>query len=103
MQVSSNGVLSFNSPFTRYASLPFPLSTGDILIAPLWTDIDITVTGKVFYRYSNDTVLLSRVGTTISSAFATNFNPALLFIATWDRVAEAAGTRDKVKPEPQCN
>ena len=87
LQVNSNGVLSFNNSFTFPSAQPLPIPN-DILIAPFWADINVELSGQIFYRYSNDTVLLSQVGANISSAFVTNFNPALLFIATWDRVAE---------------
>ena len=39
VQINNNGVLNFNTPTTAYRPQPFPIS-GNIYIAPFWTDID---------------------------------------------------------------
>ena len=91
LQVSSNGVLSFNRSFTSPSAGAFPTTDadGDVLIAPFWTDIDLNVAGgRVYYRFSTDPSLLSEIGFNISTIFETAFAANLLFIATWDRVAE---------------
>ena len=85
-QVSSNGFLSFDIPFTAPLPRHFPI-IDRALITPFWNVINIQEAGQTFYRYSDDKAILSQVGATISSAFA-HFAPALLFIATWDNVAE---------------
>ena len=94
MQVASNGALSFARQFTA-ASTSFP-NSDYFLIAPFLTDISTSIAGHIFYRYSNDSSLLSEVGNTINLRFATSFNPALLFIATWYRVPEFGDDTDKV-------
>ena len=69
----------FDSPF-----LPlFPI------IAPFWTFIDISVSGEVFYRETNEPALLQQVTDLIGQLFPEiNFQPNNLFITTWFRVAD---------------
>lgn len=95
IQVGTNGVLSFRNSHSSPSAQSFPIPM-EILIAPLWTDIDIRVTGQIFYRYSTDANLLRRVANIINGAFSTTFNPGLLFIATWYRVARYDGTSEFV-------
>ena len=94
--MNSNGVLSFGDPFAAYSAVPFPLPfRSDVLIAPFWEDVDITVGGQIYYRYSTDLILFDRVRTSVSDAFpSSTFNPGLLFIATWDRVNQFGGDSD---------
>ena len=91
LQVNSNGVLSFRSSFTTPSPQSLPLSTSDIIVAPFWADVDITNAGNIFYRFTNDTNILNGVEEKIRGAYNVDFSPALLFIATWDRVAEFFG------------
>lgn len=86
MQVSSNGILSFDYPFFEYTPRPFPLFSRTILIAPFWNDIITVRTGWIMYRYSEVEDLLAKVGTSVNSTFEDVFHPVLLFIATWFRV-----------------
>ena len=84
-QVSDNGVLSFRSGFYDSSPDPFPLSYY-ILIAPFWNDVYLYRGGNIFYRFTDDESILNDVGMTIRDAFENDFSPALVFIATWDRV-----------------
>jgi len=70
-----------------------------ILIALFWDDHDVNIAGQIFYRFSDDSLLVSEVGLNISSAFNTDFTPALVFIATWDGVAAFSGQNDVVSPK----
>ena len=88
-QVNANGVISFRREFHEFVTSPFPLDSADILIAPFWADIDITDSGQIFYRFSNDLMLLSRFQSDINDG--SGFSPVSLFIATWDRVAAFNG------------
>ena len=83
LQVNANGVISFRRRFSQFPS-PFPLDSDDILIAPFWDLIDIRDSGQIFYRFSNDLILLSRFQSDINDG--SGFSPVSLFIATWDRV-----------------
>ena len=87
-QVNDNGVLSFRGRFYDSFPDPFPLSLSyyHVLIAPFWNDVDLYRGGNVFYRFTDDDYILNDVGMTIRDAFNNDFSPALLFIATWDRV-----------------
>ena len=66
----------------------FPLGDGRQIIAPFWGDVDTLGTGTVWYRETNDPVLLARARGEIQAAFVSqmSFEPTSLFIATWDRV-----------------
>lgn len=83
MQVSTIGVISFRFSFANANILPLPISTNDVLIAPFWGNTNTSHGGEVFFMLSTDRDLLSTVGFIISDA---NFNPELVFIATWNRV-----------------
>lgn len=73
---------------SQFTSQSFPLGDGRMLIAPYWADVDTTGTGTVWYRQTSDAVLLSRARREIRAVFVThmNFEPTMLFIATWDHV-----------------
>ena len=85
--MSSNGVLSFRQPFSKYATVPFPFAT-EILIAPFWIDVDIQLAGQVSYRFSTDQSLLDAAQVLINESLNVYFSPAFLFIATWDKVPQ---------------
>ena len=88
MQVSTNGLLSFRSPFTSFSSRPFPLLSS-ALIAPFWDDLNVRNGGQILFRLSDNDALLNRVGSTINDALDDDFfYPGLLFVATWDRIPE---------------
>lgn len=92
MQVNENGVLSFRRNFTVSSTTPFPRA-GDILIAPFWEDVDITISGDIFYEAF--TLSPSNVSSIdfIRILFVTpTFNPTSLFVATWDDVAQLGGS-----------
>ena len=93
VQVSTIGVLSFRTPFFEFFPFPFPLSTSDVLIAPFWdlSNTGIGSGGQVLFRLSDHAALLSQVGSTINNALDGDFSPALLFIATWDRIPASFG------------
>ena len=90
MQVNTLGVISFRLPYSA-PPLPFPLSSSDVLIAPFLDIIDTLNGGRVLFRQTNDGDLLTQVGTTINEAMMADFFPTLLFIATWDSVADSEG------------
>ena len=99
LQVSANGVISFNDPFTSVFPLPFPLSSDDELIAPYWAHADITSAGTVFYRETDNSTLLSSTTIVIGSVFPqfSDFFPTTLFIATWDGIGYIFGGNDRVR------
>jgi len=70
--ISTNGVVTFDSPFRHFDhATTLPLSGGDIsasmkMIAGYWSDIDLTVAGRVYYKIEPHrfTVLYDHVGQT---------------------------------------
>jgi len=105
LQVSINGLISFNVPVDSFTPEPFPLDDY-IIIAPFWGDVDTTGTGTIHYRESTSTELLNRASTEIRDAFplqATNgFTATSLFIATWDHVGFFDARTDLVRTEYEC-
>ncbi len=83
MQVSINGILSFGSAFPRYKLIcGFPCISIPA-IAPLWTDLDFSSRGGIYYRAS---ATLERVADMIYSWSECSFEglPAMLaVIVTW--------------------
>ncbi len=78
-----NGVLSFRRPFTSSLPVPFPLENYT-LIAPFWDQI--STSGQVWYRFTSNYSVITRVRDTINEAFDDDFYPQSLLIATWDNV-----------------
>ena len=88
-------MLSFGSAFSSFIPRPFPIPN-DRLIAPFWSDIFVLESGNIYYRFSSDENLIEEVGYFIKKYFGEDFTPALLFIATWDRVPPFGGPPDLV-------
>jgi len=64
MQVNTNGLISFAQPYTHPHPTSFPLESVDI-IAPFWTDIEITESGNVFFQEVVDTEELRKLQMTL--------------------------------------
>ena len=117
LQVNSNGILSFNHPFTICCGArTFPIITIILhhfiyhpitvpplmiipppLIAPFWHDFDPTVAGRISYRQTNNTNQLNTVHqlfTTLDTGELRDFSPTHLFVATWDRVSQFASSSE---------
>lgn len=90
IQVNTNGVISFEGRFNDPTSNGFNFSSfTSPIIAPFWDDIDITRGGSIYYREDTDPFVAQVVSQEISSQYPEVgfFFPALVFVATWDRVA----------------
>ena len=85
LQVRSGG-------FVTFAHQLYPL------IAPFWSYGDIGRFRNIFYRVTSNATLLQRAHYQLQELFPSsgNFTPAILFIATWDRLAELFGRGSKV-------
>ena len=83
-QVSTNGLLSFQSAFDSYTPCTFPCTSIPI-IAPLWTDLNINITGYVLHRTADDAATLEQVAEMISdiNPKLDGFTPTLAVIITW--------------------
>ena len=99
MQVSANGIISFNDPFTSIVPSLFPLSSDDELIAPYWAHADIFSAGAVFYRETNDSDILSVANFHVESFFPefSSFSATTVFIVTWEEIGYAFEGVDKVR------
>ena len=71
------------------------------MIAPFWADSDTQPEdgGFIWYRESNDSIVLSSVTEKIRSSYlgVDSFNPHFLFIATWDHIGYYSGHTDRVR------
>ncbi len=87
-KVNTNGLLSFGAENIEYTPEPFPITVGR-LIAPFWDDVNIGVSGSIYFRQSSDLSMIQMVQSRLRSInVAQDFTPTALFIATWDHVAE---------------
>ena len=89
MQVSSNGILSFQEEFSNCCPpRDFPRFSVP-LIAPFWHDINIIAGGNIYYRQTVDTELIdiSRELLLTFNITPPNFAPTNLLVVTWERVA----------------
>ncbi|XP_065209284.1 nidogen [Planococcus citri] len=95
--VNANGLISFITTMSQYVNMQFPLDYP--VIAALYANTDIRVSGSVFYRETNDVSLLSRASQEIRQFFPNSgarFQATSLFIATWYRVGYYNQKYDKV-------
>ena len=89
--MNSNGVLSFGDSFTAFS--PVLLSgVSSPLILPFWADINTGDGGTIYYRFAN--ITSSIVITLDSYIMDSSFSPSLVFIATWDGVAQFGSGQD---------
>ena len=91
--MSTNGIISFQRPFTEFIPQRFPLNNSVPLIAPFWDDVDIRRYGNIFFRVTSNASLLQIAYNQLQKWFPSsgNFTPTTLFTATWDRVPQFAG------------
>ena len=85
-QISSNGLISFGTPFTSNFAATFPISQQ--VITPYWDDIDLSWKGSVRYatiRLSHSTLspLLGRASRYISNAMDIRFVATMMLVARW--------------------
>ncbi len=95
-QISSNGLVSFGTPFNRYVPVRLPLDSLyqyglRNIIAPYWDDIDLELKGSIFFEsYSNDdedgTLRSVSDFITNSQALSQRYNPLSATIIHWSNV-----------------
>ena len=84
MQVSTNGLLSFNRSYTS-GPREFRL-VSDVIIAPYWADFEEGIRGgQISYRFSTSSSIRNLLRLYITDS---SFTPSVVFIATWNGVAE---------------
>ena len=100
-QVGTNGYFTFEEEFTEYVLFLFVGNTRDSLVAPFFSDIDISNgVGRIDYEiHTNNTSqsILSSVNSIINRQTQTGFNGRWLLVATWDDVPQFRENRDIVR------
>ena len=112
MQINTNGILSFDAPSSLFSSRAFPLPSLTALhgetfrvISPFWADVDTTSSGsgRVWFRQTNESNLLSRAKEDVAKHFLLypdvnlgTFHPTAVVIVTWDHVGYYHGHFEKV-------
>ncbi|XP_059485330.1 nidogen [Neocloeon triangulifer] len=95
LYVGINGLISFLTEIPAFYNMQFPLEYP--VIAPLYTDVDTTGGGSVYYRETSEPTLLRRATEIVRYSFSRGnyFQAASLFIATWADVGYFDGGSDK--------
>uniref|UniRef100_A0A914CP32 Uncharacterized protein n=1 Tax=Acrobeloides nanus TaxID=290746 RepID=A0A914CP32_9BILA len=86
--VNVNGGISFRTPISTFTPSCQLLNATYSMVAPFWADVDISMTGEIYYRQSTDTSLLIKAQNEITHAFTnlTSINISWVFIVTWYNV-----------------
>jgi len=86
LYVNMNGFISFDQPMPGFMELVFPFHVP--MIAALYSDVDTTANGSVWFRETQHAPLLKDLRNTLRGAFsaALNFQPKNAVVATWERV-----------------
>ncbi|XP_066245508.1 nidogen [Euwallacea similis] len=84
--VNSNGFLSFQTEIPHFINMQFPLEYP--IIAPFYSNVDITTAGTIAYYETQDPALLHRATENVHEYFLeySEFQARSLFIATWNGV-----------------
>ncbi|TRY64600.1 hypothetical protein DNTS_002230 [Danionella cerebrum] len=88
--VNNNGFLTFNQSSSKFIPDSFPGFKNQDIIAGLWTDLDNSAKGQIYYRqYTSGSILQRATQDIISfSNFSNlNFNASWVFTASWNNVA----------------
>jgi len=91
--VSTNGLISFRSPFNSPKSQTFTQTFSvflDPIIAPSWADLIANPRGSVFFRSTDDPAILNRIKEMITSANSnfSSYEPTLAVIVTWSEIIQ---------------
>lgn len=57
--INSNGNITFINGFTPYTPVGIPNSDTEIMVAPLWCDVDLVTCGQVFYKIEPNRVIVT--------------------------------------------
>ncbi|XP_014255919.1 nidogen-1 isoform X1 [Cimex lectularius] len=95
--IDNNGLVSFAATDPEYQNLLFPLPLP--AIAPFYSNVDTTGSGKVYARETTDQRLLDRSAHTIRQLYPNlpaEFDPKSMVVVTWDSVGYYNNKWDKV-------
>ena len=99
IQVGTNGYFTFDG-YTGYSPFLFNASRNLSLVAPFFTDIDISNgIGQISYEIHNESVsepILSSVDSVINEYLQTDFHGEWLLVAKWDDVPHFRGGPENV-------
>lgn len=96
-KIGTNGIITFDEPL--YSPLPvlFPSSRLDVadkfVIAPFWDDVDIRLTGDVYYKVFSTSsgvlealTTLDRIDSFIQARTGQVFDAQWMIVITWNQV-----------------
>ncbi|XP_064121496.1 nidogen-like isoform X3 [Macrobrachium nipponense] len=94
--VNINGFVSFLTEIPNFFNVQFPLEYP--IIAPFYSDVDITRAGNIWYRETSDPRTVTRAKNELKKYFgvAEGFNPEGIFIVTWDGVGAFSQRADRL-------
>ena len=87
-QLSSNGLVSFNTSYTNHIPQLFPLHNPDLaVVAPYWDDIDLRDLGELRYQVvSGTSSVINQVNSFLTSHSGVAFNANWILWAYWYNV-----------------
>ena len=87
-QVVTNGLISFDIPYTFWFNQPFPGFVSSLyLIAPFWDDVDIrSDSGTISYEIHTSGEVLYNVSEYIRQRTDTDFEGYWMMVVFWDSV-----------------
>ena len=89
IQVSSSGIITFQSRHRLYFTSVFRFSSSFFfdapVIAPLWSIYNSG--GEIFFRTSNDSALIDRMVEVITNSNSnySSYRPKLVIVGTWNQ------------------
>ena len=85
--MSSNGVLSFGNALLNFYPEKFPLRTSRTLIAPYWTDIDLSgnvgTVNYAVYTTDNGSSTIDQVNKFLANTESGMFEATTILVAQW--------------------
>lgn len=92
--MGTNGYFTFRE-FTGYTSFVFDASGNDSLVAPFFTDIDISIgVGQINYEIHTRLTsqnLLSKIDSVVNEQLQANYSGRWMLVAEWNGVPQYGG------------
>ena len=87
-QISTNGLISFDTPVTTFFNVPFPsFLVNFYVIAPFWDDINTNNGGTISYEtYEQGSEVMSDVSYYVSNRIGRDFVGYWMIVVFWDEV-----------------
>lgn len=98
LQVSSNGLISFNREVDSHQPVLFPNSSNSrYIVAPFWADQDPRPAGQISYESYYKSDLVSMVSEFLRQRTEIDFEGSWMLVARWDGIPEHQSNVDKVQ------